>query len=104
MGNSRSNRWTLNLGSPPSVPRRFQRYLGWFWGRNASLVRGESRGSGFVLYFQLVKLDIACKRLWTWTVSLETWLGTCFYTISQSIINLSFSDFENPPSFLLVVD
>src|SRR5258705_8060763 len=49
MGNSRSNCWTLNVGSPPSVPRRFQRYLGWFWGRNASLIRGESRGSCFVL-------------------------------------------------------
>src|SRR5260221_199811 len=51
MGNPRSNRLTLNVGSPSSVPIRFQRYLGWFWGRKASLVRGESRGSCFVFLF-----------------------------------------------------
>ncbi len=48
IGNPRSNRSTLNVGSLPLVPRRFQRYLGWFWGRKASLTRGESRGSCFV--------------------------------------------------------
>src|SRR5258708_232746 len=48
MGNSRSNRLTFNVGSLPLVLRCFQRYLGWFWGREASLVRGESRGSCFV--------------------------------------------------------
>src|SRR5260221_10681953 len=48
IGNIRSNRSTLNVGSPPLVPRRFQRYLGWFWGRKAGLIRGESRGSCFV--------------------------------------------------------
>src|SRR5258708_39900933 len=48
MEDSQSNRWILNVSSPPSVPRRFQRYLGWFWGRNAGLIRGESRGGGFV--------------------------------------------------------
>src|SRR6266446_650144 len=67
MGNPRSNRSTLNVGSPSSVPIRFQRYLGWFWGRKASLVRGESRGSCFVFLFKLVGLDIAWQQLWTWT-------------------------------------
>src|SRR5258705_1945345 len=35
MGNPRSNRSTLNLGSPSSVPICFQRYLGWFLGRKS---------------------------------------------------------------------
>src|SRR5258707_5302850 len=56
MGNPQSNRSTLNVGSPSSVPIRFQRYLGWFWGRKASLVGGESRGSCFVFLFKLVGL------------------------------------------------
>src|SRR5258707_3626742 len=51
MGNSRSNRLTLNVGSPPLVPRCFQKYVGWFWGRKASLIMGESRGSCFVSWF-----------------------------------------------------
>src|SRR6266436_2286483 len=51
MGNSRSNRSTLNVGSLPLVPRRFQKYLGWFWGRKASLIRGESRGVCLVSWF-----------------------------------------------------
>src|SRR5258707_5648970 len=51
IGNLRSNRLTLNIGSLPLVPRRFQKYLGWFWGRKASLIRGESRGSCFVSWF-----------------------------------------------------
>src|SRR5258708_8711909 len=67
MGNPRSNRSTLNVGSPSSVPIRFQRYLGWFWGRKASLVRGESRGSCFVFLFKLVWLNIASQRLWMCT-------------------------------------
>src|SRR6266436_2680747 len=67
MGNPRSNCSTLNVGSPSSVPICFQRYLGWFWGRKASLVRGELRGSCFVSWFKLVGLDIAWQRLWTWT-------------------------------------
>src|SRR5258705_6573952 len=67
MGNPRSNRSTLNVGSPPSVPIRFQRYLGWFLGRKVSLVRGESRGSCFVFLFKLVGLNIAWQRLWMWT-------------------------------------
>src|SRR5258708_94543 len=46
--NPRSNRSTLNVGSPPSVLRCYQRYLGWFWSRKAGLIRGESRGSCFV--------------------------------------------------------
>src|SRR5260221_191008 len=60
-------RRSSDLGSPSSVPIRFQRYLGWFWGRKASLVRGESRGSCLVFLFKLVGLDIAWQRLWTWT-------------------------------------
>src|SRR5260221_1329993 len=48
IGNLRSNRSTLNVGSPPLVPIRFKRYLGWFLGRKASLIRGKSRGSCFV--------------------------------------------------------
>src|SRR5260221_4276804 len=55
MGNSRSNRSTLNIGSLPLVPRRFLKYLGWLWGRKASLIRGESRGSCFCL------LILTCK-------------------------------------------
>ena len=33
-----------------------------------------------------------------------TWLGTCLYTSQSSKKYLSFSDFENPPFFFLVVD
>src|SRR5260221_13855817 len=51
MGNPRSNRSTLNVGSPSSVPIRFQKYLGWFWGRKASLIRGKSRGVCLVSWF-----------------------------------------------------
>src|SRR5258708_27796300 len=51
MGDSRSNRSTLNVGSLPLVPRRFQKYLGWFWGRKASLIRGKSRGVCLVSWF-----------------------------------------------------
>ncbi len=65
--NPQSNCLILNVGSPPSVPRRFQRYLGWFWGRKASLIRGELRGSCFVSWFKLVGLDIVWQQLWTWT-------------------------------------
>src|SRR5260221_1446878 len=43
MGNPRSNRSTLNIGSPSSVP------------------------ICFVFLFKLVGLDIAWQRLWMWT-------------------------------------
>src|SRR5260221_2203072 len=63
IGNLRSNRLNLNVDSSPLIPRCFQKYLGWFWGRKASLIRGESRGSCFVFLFKLVGLDIAWQRL-----------------------------------------
>src|SRR5258708_35808693 len=67
MGNSRSNRSTLNVGSRHLVPRRFQKYLGWLWGRKASLIRGKSRGVCLLSWFWLVVLGIAYQRLQTWT-------------------------------------
>src|SRR5258708_9507113 len=53
IGNPRSNRSTLNVGSPPSVSRCLQKYLGWFCGRKASLISGNQGEVILSLIFNL---------------------------------------------------
>src|SRR5258705_9101372 len=104
MGNSRSNCSTLNVGSLPLVPRRFQEYLGWFWGRKASLIRGEIKGSLFGLLVltcrvgyciaAAVDVDLASGASNIYSLiagSFIIWQGTCMYSIESL-----FSDLRSP--------
>src|SRR5258707_6304868 len=104
MGDSRSNRSTLNVGSLPLVPRRFQKYFGWFWGRKASLIRGESRGKLFCLLVLTCKVgyciaaavdvDLASGASNIYSLiagSFIIWQGTCMYYIESL-----FSDLRSP--------
>ncbi len=59
-----SNHSSFNAGSPPSVPRCYQRYLGWFWSRKAGLISENSRGRYFVSWTKLVGFNIVWQRLW----------------------------------------
>src|SRR5258708_3211902 len=91
MGNPRSNCLTLNIGSPSSVPIHFQRYLGWFWGRKASLTKGESRGSGFGnRRFVYLHSD-------SWFLYKPGWGLVCTQSIYLS--NYHIFGFQIPPSF-----
>src|SRR5258707_15843182 len=104
MGTSRTNRSTLNLGSSPLVPRRFQRYLGWFWGRKASLIRGGIKGKLFCLLIltcrvgycmaAAVDVDLASGASNIYSLiarSFIIWQGTCIFYIESY-----FSDLRSP--------
>src|SRR5258708_37085515 len=104
IGNLRSNCLILNVGSPPLVPRRFQGYLGWLWGRKASLIRGESRGSCFCLLVLTCKVgycmaaavdvDLASGASNIYSLiagSFIIWQGTCIFYIESY-----FSDLRSP--------
>src|SRR5260370_33559703 len=107
MGNSRSDRSTLNVGSLPLVPTCFQKYLGWFWGRKASLIRGGIKGKLFCLlvltcrvgYCIAAAVDVdlasgASKVYSLMAVSFIIWQGTWMYWIKSLFFVL-----EIPPSF-----
>src|SRR5260221_14393589 len=96
MGNSRSNRTTLIVGSLPLVPRRFQKYFGWFWGRKASLIRGGIKGKLFCLLVLTCKVgyciaaavdvDLASGASNIYSLiagSFIIWQGTCMYYIES---------------------
>src|SRR5260221_4082440 len=107
MGNSRSNRSTLNVGILPLVPRRFQRYLGWFWCRKTSLIRGGIKGKLFCLLVlthrvghciaAAVDMDLASGASNIYSLiagSFIIWQGTCRYHIKSLFFGL-----EIPSSF-----
>src|SRR5258707_11042493 len=107
MGNSRSNRSTLNVGSLPLVPRRFQKYLVWFWGRKAGLIRGGIKGKLFCLlvltcrvgYCIAAAVDVdlvsGASNIYSLIAgSFIIWQGTCMYHIESLFFGL-----EIPSSF-----
>src|SRR5258708_1059459 len=61
-GNHRSSRSPFDVGSPPSVLIRFQRYWGWFWSRKPSLISGILRGRCFILWNWFVESNIVGQR------------------------------------------
>ncbi len=69
-GNLRSSFSPFDIGSPPSVLIRFQRYWGWFWSRKLGLISGILRGECFILWNWFVKSNIAGQRSrmepWQW--------------------------------------
>src|SRR5258707_2698950 len=104
MGDSRSNRSTLNVGSLPLVPRRFQKYFGWFWGRKASLIRGGIKGKLFCLLVLTCRVGYCIAAavdvdLASWASNIYSliagsfiiWQGTCIYHIESL-----FSDLRSP--------
>src|SRR5258708_6332161 len=112
MGNSRFNRSALNVGSLPLVPRRFQKYLGWFWGRKASLIRGGIKGKLFCLlvltcrvgYCIAVAVDVdlasGASNIYSLIAgSFIIWQGTCMYYIESL-----FSDLRSCQSMTLCIE
>src|SRR5258705_479085 len=102
MRNPRSNRSTLNVGSLPLVPRRFQKYLGWFWGRKTSLIRGGIKGKLFCLLVltcrvgyciaAVVDVDLASGASNIYSLiagSFIIWQRTCIYHIESLFTDFS---------------